>query len=422
VNVRIGRLIARASILLLLLSCVERGNPKVPEIIVEVSAGAHTRTDSLVSILLPQDLKSVQVVELIETGFLPVFSQRDSENPERLYWIVSGTTPKGTIRTYHVLLNAEPNTDSILEVENKEGSYLEIRHSGLKVLQYRYGIVEPPTADIPNIYARSGYIHPIWTPEGLIVSDDFSPLYPHHRGLWFAWTKSRYKDRTPDFWNLHKGTGAVRHDELEDIWEGPVFAGFRAAHGYIDFSASSQEEVLNELWEVKVHAAAGPEEGFFIFDVLSLQNCASDALLELPEYHYGGMAFRGARNWTPEAMEVLTSEGLDREGGDGSRADWCLISGELDGGKGGLLLMSHPGNFRAPQPLRVHPGMPYFTFAPQSLGDMEIEPGRPYLSRYRVVVFNDEWTLDRIQALWDDYANPPRIKIVKGGNLSTGGQ
>ena len=85
--------------------------------------------------------------------------------------------------------------------------------------------------------------------------------------------------------------------------------------------------------------------------------------------------------------------------------------GEIDGAKAGLAILCHPDNFRAPQPMRLHPTEPFFCYAPQQSGDMEIKPGNTYVSRYRFVVHDgppDKAELDR---LWNDFAKPPVVKL-----------
>lgn len=54
--------------------------------------------------------------------------------------------------------------------------------------------------------------------------------------------------------------------------------------------------------------------------------------------------------------------------------------------------------------MRLHPGEPFFCYAPQQLGDMEIKPGEAYVSRYRFVTADGALTKMEIDLLWDDYA------------------
>jgi hypothetical protein len=106
----------------------------------------------------------------------------------------------------------------------------------------------------------------------------------------------------------------------------------------------------------------------------------------MPEYHYGGMAIRAARPWVPKEVTFLTSEGDERLKGNHTRPRWCDIRGSVEGKTAGIALMTHPSNFRFPEPLRIHPTMPYMVYTPSFLGPWEIAPSSPRHSRYRFVV------------------------------------
>ena len=75
---------------------------------------------------------------------------------------------------------------------------------------------------------------------------------------------------------------------------------------------------------------------------------------------------------------------------NGSHEKWCWIVGKLDGETCGLTILCHPQNFRFPQPIRAHPTEPFFCYAPQLAGGMEIVPGEKYISRYRLVIADGE--------------------------------
>ena len=81
----------------------------------------------------------------------------------------------------------------------------------------------------------------------------------------------------------------------------------------------------------------------------------------------------------------------------------------------GVTVLDHPGNFRFPQPVRLHPNKPYFCFAPMVLGEFEISPGHPYTSRYRLYVHDGPPDAADIERLWNDYAAPPVVRVVAAG-------
>jgi hypothetical protein len=126
------------------------------------------------------------------------------------------------------------------------------------------------------------------------------------------------------------------------------------------------------------------------------------------------VAVRGRDAWYgPDGARFLTSAGRDRSDGNETRARWTYIGGTVEGTQAGIAVLGHPDNVRAPQPVRIHPEMPYFCYAPSQLGRWAIEPGRPHVARYRFVAFDgspDPALLDR---LWADYAYPPTVTVSR---------
>jgi len=83
--------------------------------------------------------------------------------------------------------------------------------------------------------------------------------------------------------------------------------------------------------------------------------------------------------------------------------------GETEKGVAGVAILDHPDNFRHPQPVRVHPSMPYFCLAPMVEAAMLIAPGKIYQSRYRIVTFDGEPDTKRLDSMWEDYTKPLTI-------------
>jgi hypothetical protein len=153
---------------------------------------------------------------------------------------------------------------------------------------------------------------------------------------------------------------------------------------------------------------------YFLFDLESVQKCATDAPLALEENSYGGLAIRCNRNWFDhlDQMEYLTSEGKTRANGNQTRPLWVDMYGSIDGKDSGVAILDGPGNFRFPQPVRLHPEKPYMCFAPMAAGSFNIEPGQPYVSHYRFYVHVGKPDARKIEMLWHDYAEPPEAKLV----------
>lgn len=381
-------------------------HPQAPVLEITVSTGSHVRTDTPVSVILPENFRTVTLREITSEAEKEISAQLKPGNPPRLHWILSGTTPARKTRTFR--LTAEQPT-SPPKSSVSVNSQLEVYLRGRPVLRYNSKPVSPPDKTA-TVEARSAYIHPLWTPSGRIVTDDFPSDHPHQRGIFFAWTKTKFKGRHPDFWNLGGKTGSVRFDRMENRQSGPVFGSFQVQHQHLDSSTFPQQNILKEQWEIQVFAL-GPGSKGHLFDLKSNQQCATTSPLELPQYRYGGFAFRGSQEWRKNPVEFLTSEGKDRLTGDASRARWCAIFGQVEGQPVTVIIFSHPDNYRAPQPLRIHPQDPYFNFSPVRSGPMKIEPGQPYVSQYRVLAADGKLSDQEAQELWQDYADPPQIQI-----------
>ncbi len=288
---------------------------------------------------------------------------------------------------------------------------LHVTVGGAPVFDYQMDKEALPRPDIAPHYKRAGYLHPVYTPEGRLVTEDFRPGREHHHGIWASWTHTKFQGRSPDFWNTHQGTGTVEFVGLDWTWNGPVHGGFVARHQFVDPPALSPVVVLNETWEVTVYNVAGAR----VFDILITQVCATNDPLVLPEFRYGGMGLRGSGEWTGQALpKILTSEGeTDRVRAHTHAMRWIHIGGPVGGAPAGIAMMGHPDNFRAPQQMRVGEGEPFFCFTPSLGGDWAIEPGKPYVARYRFVAADGEPDQARLDAYWNGFAVKPVVAVEK---------
>src|SRR5438093_7246162 len=229
----------------------------------------------------------------------------------------------------------------------KEGKKLQFSAQGKPLLQYQAEPGEFPRQNIKELFRRGGYIHPIFSPSGKVITDDFPPNHIHHHGVWFAWSNAEFEGRATDFWNMGDGKGKVEFAGLGENWSGPVYGGFRSRHRYVDLTAGEPKTALNEDWEVRIYSRF-PGEQFWIFDLICTQRCATKAGIKLPEYRYGGIGFRGNWAWNgADACHFLTSDGItDRIKGHATHGRWCDISGAIDGQECGIAILGHPDNFR----------------------------------------------------------------------------
>ncbi len=264
--------------------------------------------------------------------------------------------------------------------------------------------------DIPTIYQRSGYLHPVWTPNGRVLTDDYPPDFPHHHGIWAAWTKTTFQGRNPDFWNMGKGIGRVDVHGLDHIWSGSVHAGLRSNHRYIDM-INDPEVALLESWNLRVYRHV---ESLHILDLVLIQSLATDSILVLNEHRYGGVGFRGNRAWkAADEVDFFTSEGRTRKDGHATRARWVHIGGPVDDQYAGIAILSHPVNYESPQPVRIHPTEPFFNYAPTQAGAFSITHQQPMEWKYRFITYDGAHDSKLLEALWQDFASPLSVRMIR---------
>ena len=376
----------------------------------EVRAGAHDRDGTVVRAALPAAVDPAGPWRLVVAeGGREVPVQVLAGAPPSAVWILEAPLAAGKSRAYRLEPQA-PAAAPKVECRDTEGKHLLFSVGGKPVVQYNYGVVPPPEKVEPH-FARSGYLHPVWSPGGAVVSNDYPLNHKHHHGIWFPWTNTLFEGRKVDFWNMGDKKGKVEAEGLDAKLDGPVCAGFRARHRFLDLIApDGPKEALKETWAVTVWNAKGP----FLFDLESVQACAGPSPLQLVKYHYGGMGFRGSIEWEKkEGATYLSSEGKTRADGNGTPSRWCILSGNVGGAAKTIVFYGHPANFRAPQHMRLHPDEPFFCYCPAVTGDFTIEPGKPLVSRYRYSVHDGAVTQSEAERIWRDYAEPPETAVGK---------
>jgi hypothetical protein len=285
----------------------------------------------------------------------------------------------------------------------------ELKAGNRVIANYQTTARNSPRENLDPEFLRGGYLHPIFSPSGKIVTDDYALNHLHHHGVWTAWTKTSFDGREPDFWNMGQGKGKVDFSSLISYWHGSVQSGFSSHLKHTDLTSGSPVNVLDEIWNVRAYSAGND---FNIIDLESAQTCATDKPLILPVFHYGGIGIRGREEWNgKENASFITSEKItDRNKANSEPARWIAMSGRIGDGVAGIAILCHPENFRAPQPIRTHPTEPFISIAPQTNEAMSIQPGEIYRMKYRFITFDGESDAEKIEALWQDYAHP--VKAV----------
>jgi hypothetical protein len=391
---------------------------------ITVFAGNEDRVDCPVGIHLDQidynqDQGELFLLEVSDKAENRIHCQLDPGFSAKLWFILPGETPAGTERSFLLKQEVLQAESGSLHLEKRQGQ-LRVVSLEKPILDYQFKTMYPPEGINP-LFKRSGFIHPLWSPGGQILTRIQAPDHYHHYGIWGPWTKTHIRGREVDFWNLLKGQGTVRFSSFLSQWEGPVFSGFKALQEHIDFGALGADQIaIREVLDVRVWNTTSPD--VFLMDYTTTLNTPLDSGIMLDAYRYGGgIGFRATELWHKDNSSVLTSENKDRLSADGTKARWCIIEGEseVDEGRSGILFMGHPSNREYPEPMRVWPvdanggrGDVYFEFCPIRHTDWMLEKGKDYSLKYRLLVFDGAVSAEEAEQYWQGFANPPRVEIV----------
>ena len=356
--------------------------------------------------------------EITGKGEMLILSQPEPGHTARLWFILEGITEKGSEREF--VLKIENDSKFPSETVALERNYKDLKliKNGNPVLNYRHAVTFP-TDSVSPVYRRSGYIHPLWSPGGEVLTRIQPPDHYHHYGIWGPWTKTHIGEREVDFWNLAKGEGTVKFAGFLSEVEGDVFSGFQALQQHIDFGAKGEDQVaMNEILDVRVWNAGGDVR---IADYTTSLNSPLENGIVFDAYRYGGgIGFRATEKWHKDNCTVLTSEGKTRKDADGTNARWCMVEGESDAeaGRSGILFLSHPSNRMHPEPMRVWPpdansgrGDMFFEFCPIRHKDWKIEPKKDYILKYRMVIFDGGMDAETAEMYWQSFAKNPVINL-----------
>ncbi|MBN3581847.1 PmoA family protein [Algoriphagus aestuarii] len=275
------------------------------------------------------------------------------------------------------------------------------------VLTYQTA-TEPVPEGVKSDYAKSGFIHPLTSPSGQVLTRIQPKDHYHHYGIWGPWTRATIDGRMVDFWNLADHKGRVDFDKVIAKKEAGGVAELTVRQNHIDLGASEANKLaLQEDLVIKVMPA---DKGRYMVDYTSnISTKLKDGIL-LDAYRYGGgLGYRATEMWGSDNSSVLTSEGKDRKTADGSDAKWIIIKGESKApqGQSGLLILSHNTNKSHPEPLRIWPeenynrlGNVFVEFTPIRHESWEILPNQRYSLKYRMIVFDGDMTAEEAENYW----------------------
>jgi uncharacterized protein len=202
-----------------------------------------------------------------------------------------------------------------------DANSLELSENGQPVFVYNHGVLLKP--GVPPDRARCCYLHPVYAPNGVVVTDDFPKDHYHHRGISWMWPVVRVDGKTYDLWTIK---GILAKFEKWIVKEaGPDRAVLGVQNGwYID-----DRKVVEETVEMVAHAlAAGQRALDFTVTLRAIHDGVEIAGEPDGNKGYGGFNVRFA----PRTNTVIrTADQQDAKDSDGIPRQWAELAGNFGG-------------------------------------------------------------------------------------------
>jgi hypothetical protein len=339
---------------------------------------------------------------------VPLQFQPDSPRSKRgtLRWIMP-PGPEGDRRFRFVPVRVK-EAPALGISHDRQGQRIEFFESGQPVLRYNHGNVPIREGTHPHFaagasYERGDYISPLYGPHGEELTEDYPRDHPHHRGVWWSWPVTRWKDQIADIW------------AVVGVWSKPV-AIRRLACGmvYAVIEAENvwkfgKEEIPIVREEVIIRAFRQTENCRFIDVEIRLTAMADDvAIGGRPKRGYGGFALRAA----PCEERQITLH-TDPETAT-PRRSWIDYSGAFQGGKGmaGVAVFEHIVNPDYPNPLHEYPQCNCVMPAYPDKREVVLSKDEPLVLKHRLWVHTGGADEAKLADVWTCYANPPEVTIT----------
>jgi hypothetical protein len=252
---------------------------------------------------------------------------------------------------------------------------LELRENGKPVFVYNHGMLL--AEGVNEKYRRSSYLHPVYAPDGTVLTDDFPKDHPHHRGICWTWPIVRFEGGTYDVWavqGMHQRF--VRWLERKVSADSAVLA---VENGWF----VGERKAVKETVELTVRRAAGARRSFDV--KLTFEAVGAPVEISGREVKgYGGFGMRFA----PRTETTLRTEaGVEPKDTDLVQHPWAELEAVFGGRRAGARIEDHPDN----------PGYPigwclrhygYVAANYPGVGTHTLVPRKPLVLRYRVIVFS----------------------------------
>jgi hypothetical protein len=168
----------------------------------------------------------------------------------------------------------------------------------------------------PDEKRRCCYVHPVYAPNGAVVTDDFPKDHWHHRGIFWAWPRVTFEGKTYDMWmhlnQIVRRTVSVKPSGAELAIENGWFLGER--------------KIVRERVNIRPGAEGSTE---FILQFEALEGPIQLAGAPEQDKGYGGFSVRFAPR---KDTAIRSDNGPEPKDTDHVRHQWVEMTAIYDKG------------------------------------------------------------------------------------------
>ena len=256
---------------------------------------------------------------------------------------------------------------------------LELTEQGKPVFVYNHGMMLKE--GVAESWRRSSYIHPLYAPDGTVVTDDFPRDHYNHRGVFWAWPVVKIDGVSYDPWAV-KGIQDkfVRWIARET---GKDSAWLSVENGWY----VGEKKVLKETVQVLTHPLiSGRRTLDFTLTFEAFERPVQISGSPTAMKGYGGFGVRFAPR---ENTAIRTNTGIEEKDTDRIPHPWAALDASFEGHSAGVRIDIDPANTGYPNGWCLrHYG--YLGVSFPGLESYVFEPGRPVVLKYRVTVSSEK--------------------------------
>jgi len=279
-------------------------------------------------------------------------------------------------------------------IEDEEKGILAIYEGPDQVLTYCFKDQLKRKANPKQI--RSCYIHPLYSLEGEILTDDFPRDHPHHHGLFWTWPVVKTRGHQTQTWHPDEPSLRQHFNRwLKRIEKNGTFVLGVENH----WKLNNKETVAKEILTLCIHPA--DKRGRAVDIKIVIESVGGRLELQgSPEQKkgYGGLCFRGAPDF--QGSVLTTDQGNLKKDSTNKPFHWADLSTE----KHGVAVFVCPGHPDFPPTWLIRNSYAgILNVSWPGLKPAALNSGEPVTLSYRVYIHKGDVHRGRVKEAYQEY-------------------